>query len=340
MGLVRAPSPLPAELMADARTQEGLVTRAQLHAAGVTTSRISRAVRDGRITRVVDSVYDLLSPPFPERTIDPDRRRDDLFAHRRRRPAWYGLLVHGPSAVAVGQSALVLLGVQGLPLDPLVEVTRLDRRERVVRPGVQLRRYEEARSYVDVGDRLAVPVDLALAQAVPYLDRRHAVAVMDSALHRQLLTPDGLDLAHDLARGRRGVERTQDWWDLADGGGESPAETVARLSCLDEGVPPDALQLRLVTRDGARFRADLAWWLGDGRWLLVEVDGHDEHSTPEALFRDRRRQNHLVGAGHVVLRYSGSDAWSGVVGPQIADRLRAARWRPGRPVPRGPIQLG
>ncbi|MEU2198637.1 hypothetical protein [Isoptericola sp. NPDC019482] len=340
MGLVRAPNPLPAALMADARTQEGLVTRAQLLAVGMTSPRMSRAVRDGRLHRVFDSVYDLLPQPFLGRTRDPDHQRDDLFAHRRRRPAWYGLLAHGPSAVAVGQSALVLRDVQGLPVEPLVEVTRLDRRERVVRPGVLLRRYEGARSYDDVGGRLAVPVDLALAQAVPHLDRRHAVAVMDSALHRRLITPDGLHLAHDLARGRRGVERTHDWWGLADRRSESPAETVARLSCLDEGAPPDVLQLRLVTRDGARVRVDMAWWLGDGRWLLVEVDGHDEHSTPEALFRDRRRQNLLAAAGHVVLRYSGSDAWSGVVGPQVTDHLRGTSWRPGRPVPRGPVLLG
>lgn len=315
------------------------MSRAQLDSADVTAPRITRALRDGRLDRVAHGVYDLLPVPFAERVRDPDLRRDDIYDHRRRRPVWLGMLAHGPDAVAVGQSALVLHDVEGLPVQPLVEVTRLDRRGRMAHDGIVLRRYEAARWYQTVHDRLVVPVDLALAQAVPSLDRRHAVAVMDSVLHRQLLTDLGLAGAHDLARGRRSVERTHDWWDVADGRAESPAETFARLSCIDEGVPPDVLQQVFLPRQGRRVRVDMAWWLGRGRWLINEVDGREAHSSPEPLFHDRARQNLLTASGHTVLRHSGADAWAGRPGREIAAQLAKEGWAPGRAVPRGPFPL-
>jgi hypothetical protein len=53
--------------------------------------------------------------------------------------------------------------------------------------------------YTVINGRLVAPVETALAQAVPALDRRHAVAVLDSTLHQRLVTREGLRRAHDLA---------------------------------------------------------------------------------------------------------------------------------------------
>ena len=48
-------------------------------------------------------------------------------------------------------------------------------------------------------------------------------------------------------------------------------------------VPPDELQVEIRDDDG-RFlgRGDLGWRLGDGRWLIAEIDGREFHETPEA----------------------------------------------------------
>jgi hypothetical protein len=323
-----------------ARPQEWLVSVDQVLRAGVSRQRLDRAVRSGRVVRACRGVYDLIPAPCDERAVDPELARDDLHDHRRRRAAWLGLLAHGPDTVAVGQTALVLLGVQGLPLEPRVEVTRPDRRGRQATPTTTLRRYAVRRRYHVVHGRLVVPVETALAQAVPELGRRHAVAVMDSALHRKLITPQGLRRAHDLARGRRGVESTHTWWLEADARAESPIETWARLACLDRGIPPDILQQEFRSPDGRLVaRVDMAWWLGGGRWLVAELDGEAAHTGRAALVHDSRRQNRLVAAGHNVQRYAGRDAWDGTPALHLERILEAHRWRPGGPVPPGPAIL-
>ncbi len=321
------------------RRQEGLVTRQQLLAAGVNDRRISRALTDGRLRRVARGLLDAVETPIEVRSHDPSGE-GDVYAHRRRRAAWLGLLAHGPDVVAVGQTALVLHGIEGLPPHVAVEVARRDRRERRARDGVVLRRYASPRGFHLRDGRLVVPVETALAQAVPALERRTALAVLDSALRRRLVTRRGLDRAHDLARGRRGVARTHDWWGQADGRAESPAESWARADCIDAGIPPDVLQLELVDAAGKVVaRCDLAWYLGGGRWLLVEVDGAVVHSAGGALFRDRARQNPLVAAGHVVLRFTGTDAWSGAVSRAVGPVLRRQGCVRRGPVPRGAVPL-
>lgn len=333
--------PWPSSLLDVARRQEWLLDVAQIDDSGVTRQRMTRAVRCGRVLRPARGVYDLIATPPAERTVDPDQQRDDVYDHLRSRSAWLGLLAHGSDAVGVGQTALVLHGIQGLPLSPRIEVARLDRRERRARQGVTLRRYDvEPRLVVVGGGRRIVPIDAALAQAVPELGRRHGVAVLDSALHQGHVTRAGMRRAHDLARGRRGVEKTHEWWDLADGRAESPAESWARLACIDEGIPPDALQLVMHDAWG-RFvaRVDMAWWLGGRRWLVAEIDGIKAHSGEVALIHDSKRQNPIVAAGNTLQRYSGSDAWNGTPAREIKPLLVVAGWRAGRHAPGGPVRL-
>lgn len=102
---------------------------------------------------------------------------------------------------------------------------------------------------------------------------------------------------------------------------------------MDAGYPPDAVQL-VIRDEHGRFlaRADLAWFLSDGRVVPVELDGREEHSTPEAVFRDRTRQNRLVARGARMLRYTGRDVTRGVVVADVGRLLDREGWRP-RPWP-------
>jgi hypothetical protein len=75
---------------------------------------------------------------------------------------------------------------------------------------------------------------------------------------------------------------------LVKGGSESPAESSARLSCHDNGVPPDDIQVRFTVNCVVVARADMAWLLPDGRWLVVEIDGIGPHSPPQALVGTHR----------------------------------------------------
>ncbi|WP_245862296.1 hypothetical protein [Georgenia soli] len=176
------------------------------------------------------------------------------------------------------------------------------------------------------GFRVAAP-EWALAQAVPELPHRNAVAVMDSMLRRRLIDGPGLERAHALARGRRGVARTHEWWAEADGRAESPLESFGRVDCIEHGVPPDDLQVEILDGDGILLgRGDMGWRLDGGIWLLGELDGRDYHEAPKALLHDRSRQDLLLlHGGARLLRFTAREA---AVPGLIARTVRRAldRW--------------
>jgi very-short-patch-repair endonuclease len=81
-------------------------------------------------------------------------------------------------------------------------------------------------------------------------------------------------------------------------------ESVLRWLCHEAGLPTPTLQF--VVRDPAGAflgRADFAW---PDRKVLVEFDG-DGHRDRAVFVNDLRRQNKLMGAGWVVLRFSSAD---------------------------------
>lgn len=92
-------------------------------------------------------------------------------------------------------------------------------------------------------------------------------------------------------RGRRGCADVREWWLMADGRAQSPLETRIRLVCVDGGLPPDELQHRFTDRGGRTVAVVDFWW--EGARLIGEADGLGPHSTPQALARDRERQNEL-----------------------------------------------
>ncbi|WP_265520129.1 hypothetical protein [Oerskovia flava] len=326
---MRTLTAVPAELLDVASRQAGLVDAAQCDAHGVTAHRRGRLVAQRRWSRPTRGVFDT-TPPVG--ATPPGRDLTTAHDHRRTRAAWLALLAYGPDAIAVGPCALVLLGIQGVGADVVPQVALPGARASVSRDGIALRQFDDGMTVTRVGGRLVATPCWALAQAVPEMRRRRAVAVMDSAQHLGLLDADGLARAHDLARGRRGVARTHSWWALSDGRAESPLETFGRLECADAGIPPDALQVQV--HDDGRFlgRGDIGWRLPGDRWLIAEMDGVDVHSEPGALLRDRERQNDLVGCGAVdLLRFTGRDLAAGPgLGPGLGTSRRAGPATRGR----------
>lgn len=253
----------------------------------------------------------------------------ETFDLRRRRASVLGPLVHS-GGIAVGVSSLVLQKVKGAPIDVVPEIAVPKARPRTGGGPVRVRRILVP-SPVDIDGILCAPLRDSLALAVPALGRLDAVAMIDSVGHQELLDEPGIVAARGMTTGRRGARASWSWWDDTDPRAESPAETWARITCLDLGCPPDAVQLWIVG-SGWRARVDLAWLLPDGTLLIVEVDGAEEHSTPEALFEDRRRQNRIDTRSTLVRRYSGSDARSGRLATEVRAILTAGGWRC-RPVP-------
>lgn len=291
-------TPIPQGLLDLAAVQEGLLSAAQCTEQGVSSARRSRLVAHRRWQHVTHGIYDT-DPTHPTARVRPD-----ALDHLRRRSAWIALLACGPTSVAVGSCALALLGVRGLPLHIDPEAALPGGRHAKVSPGVQVRCYELTSADLHP-ERRCVTLLVALAQALPGLGRYRAVAVLDGVLNEKLLRPQDLPELHDLLRGRPGAASAHVWFSEVDGRSESVLESFARLECVDAGVPPDELQHRFFdTSDRFLGRADLVWKLPGGRWLVVEIDGDEFHSSRSARSRDAERQNGLVSDGIVVLRYT------------------------------------
>jgi hypothetical protein len=321
---MRPLKPLPTQLDVIASGQEGLVSAAQLDAMGVDASWRYRLVHQCRLTRVTQGVFDTdLVPP-------EQRSRADVLDHLRRRPAWLGLLAGGPGSTAIGIGALALHEAKGLPRTVRPEVVAPDGKWRPPRDGIVFRKIGTMVTVMFGGTFRIATVTHALALGVVQMRRDDAVAVMDDLLRTRKATADDLARAHELARGHRDVEATHPWWRLADGRAESPLESVARLACLDAAIPPDTLQLVVLDANGNFLgRIDLAWRLPDGSWLLVEIDGAEVHSAPEAVYRDRSRQNSLVSAGgSKLLRFTAKDLRSRMI-TTLSTLLRQSGWSAG-----------
>jgi len=243
-------------------------------------------------------VYDV--SPVPDELRLPDERR--------RRAAWLAMLAFGPDAVAVGPCALALHGVNGLPAVVVPEIALPWGKPAHPRDGIRPRYFDKFATTV-VGGRRIAGLDAALVQALPELPRSCAVAVLDDVLHRRAVDDERLARIRAAIRGRRGAAAVDGWWGLVDRRAESPLETEARLACVDDGIPPDELQVEIYDSVGQLLgRGDLGWRLRDGRWLLAEIDGRSIHDAPAAIYHDRLRQNRLVASGRVeLLRFTKAD---------------------------------
>lgn len=328
---------LPQSLLSAAAAQEGLVSKAQCDAAGIDKHALALLVRQGRWTRVVRCVYDTDPEPVERRV------RDDYHDHVRRRAAWLGMLAV-PDGIATGACALVLHGLEGLASGILPEAARPGGMYAEVGAGVTLRRYRGFADEPYCGRRIASVVP-ALAQALPYFSRDEAVAVVSGALREGHIDESGLRSVRGLLRGRRGAARVQGLLDLAEVRDGSTAESYARLSFIDHGVPPDGQQVTFTVAGAFLARVDFVWHLPDGRYVLVEIDGRAFHSGEAMLADDAERQNGLVATEQlVVLRFPAARCLSargdGVsVGQEIAQRLAKLGWTPGATV--GPsVDLG
>ncbi len=286
----------PLALLGLADRQGGLVSATQCGDVGVGAHWRARLVKSGEWKHASHGVYDL----GPAAVSDPEQRR--------RRAAWLGLLAFGPGAVAVGQSALALHGIKGLPTDIVSEVALPRGTQGRSRDGVRVRQYRPTPTH-KMGEGRVVTVVTALVQALPELPRNNAVAVLDDVLHRRLVTDDDCAALRSQLIGRRGAARAAGWWRLVDRRAESPLETFARLECVDAGIPPDELQVEIRSDDGRLLgRGDMGWHIDDDRWLIAEIDGREFHEMPDALLRDRSRQNALIASGRVeVLRFTAAD---------------------------------
>ncbi|WP_033327431.1 type IV toxin-antitoxin system AbiEi family antitoxin domain-containing protein [Promicromonospora sukumoe] len=310
---------VPEELLVLARRQGGLVSAEQCDAVGVGPSRRRSFVTGGAWRRVIRGVYDTGDVPVGLHPHDAARQR----------AAWTALLTNR-RAIAVGACALVLHGVQGLPRRITPEYALPRGAAGRPRDGIVLRQYVTRAETVRIRGREVAGVECALVQALPTLSRDEAVATLDSALHQGLIDVTQLASIRRRLRRRRDAFKVIPWLALTDGRAESPPESHARLRLHDAEIAPDDLQRDFFDATG-RFlgRADMAWHLGAGRWLIVEIDSQEFHGTDRQAERDAVRQNGLLSEGrNIVLRFFPTHLSTNDIVTQVADILRRSTWRP------------
>jgi very-short-patch-repair endonuclease len=282
--------------LATAGRQDGVLAGWQCRQLGMDPTDIKALCRSGRWQRLFRGVYladaDLIGQPSS------------------RAVTRAGLLSAGPYAVAVLDTAASLLGIRGLPKpDGQVHVSlpgQQARPRRVVPERLALHQLAIRPEEITTIDGIRTTTPLrTVADLILRLDRYAAVSVMDSALNRRLVDQAEFATLSRLIAGRRGAARARRWLSEADDRAASPLETRLRLRCVDGRVAPDTLQHPVYNEFGDLLGiGDLAWL---GARVLGEADGVDVHGQPDAVFKDRWRQNELASAGWIIIRFTWRD---------------------------------
>lgn len=162
------------------------------------------------------------------------------------------------------------------------------------------------------------------------------VVLGDSLVHRELVTPEQLQLAAARWRGHRAVLARRAA-SLVRAGVDSPMETRLRLLLVLAGLPEPEIAHEIIRPDGRRrIRLDLSYpglrlaieydgrhhagstdqWLHDIdrredldqlRWRLVIVTAQGIHAEPDVTLQRILRALHELGATH--LRLAADDEW-------------------------------
>jgi hypothetical protein len=154
----------------------------------------------------------------------------------------------------------------------------------------------------EVGGLLCTSPARTVADCLRHLDALAAVPIGDAALRARLVT--GPELEQEVA-GRRWprAQAASGLLPLLDGRRESPLESRSAVVMHRYGIPPPAVQVRILDEQG-RFvgRADTLW-LEQG--VVGEADGLVKYDGGAPVVSDERaRQTKFQALGLVVVRWT------------------------------------
>ena len=277
--------------------QHGLVTLAQLAAAGLGASGARRRVAGGRLHRVHRGVYAVGHPL--------------LSAEGRLLAA---ALACGHAAAVSHRSAAAVLDLRRDDR-ARVDVTTPGRARRQ-RPGIVTHGgVLDARDVTSVGAIPCTTVARTLVDLAGEVTRRELERACERAEQLRVFDLGELMAALDRAGPRPGVPALRSL--LGEGLGEthtrSELEERFLELCRSAGLPRPQPNARLGV-----LEVDFLW---SAQRLVVETDGRAVHGTPQAFERDRDRDRRLLLAGYRVVRFT----WRQVTGtPEVvAETVRA-----------------
>jgi very-short-patch-repair endonuclease len=267
-------------IAAIAERQYGVVSRAQLLAAGIGPGAIATRLGHQRLHRLHRGVYAVGHTALAPRA----REMAAVLA------CWPGALVtHRTAAGSIWQLVEPLAD----PIELTVSAGHRNRRPEL-RVHCSRRLVAEDLAVVHgIPATSAARTVVDLAEDVPdrYLER-----AFDEAVTRKLATTASIAAAVQRLPGRRGAGRLKALLERDREPAFTRSEAEERLLALirEAGLPPPEVNGRF-----GRHMVDFAW---RDRRLIVETDGYRFHSTPTAFERDRIRDAELTGAGFRVIR--------------------------------------
>ncbi|OZE34904.1 hypothetical protein CH278_10685 [Rhodococcus sp. 05-2254-5] len=253
---------------------DGVITRAQAGACGLSGDAVDRLVRGGKWKAIHRGVFFVADRPFT--------------AEARIRCAVWGA---GDRAVLSGEAAAFWHRVVS-EMPGTIEVT-VPRTGRSRAAGCRLRRRDVHST--DVVVRRGVRVtSLELSVLEASVGKAH---IMDRALQRHT-NLESLRRAHARNAGRTGAPKAERLLAAAEGGARSEGE---RLLVRE-------IRLRKITGWAVNYRwdgyeLDIAFIV---EMVAIEIDGWAFHSDRDAFQRDRTRQN-AISRDWTVLRYTWAD---------------------------------
>jgi hypothetical protein len=261
------------------------------------------------------------------------RIRHNIYVDSRVEPD-HALRVRGatmalPSGLVVaGPSAAVLLGVESAarPAD-LIHVIAPNGPRVGHLDGVRVHSCDLAPNEIVVRADLPCTSGARTAWDLGrWLEPLVAIPIIDAFLGRVLVTVEILAETADLHAGARGGRRAANVFALADGGSQSPPESVLRVRFVLSGLPRPLLQFPIMLPNGVMVHPDIAW---PYYRVACEYDGL-WHGSNDQLHVDRKRLNGLVSADWIVLHVTSRRLYQDYDGvlSEVRAALMSRGWRP------------
>jgi len=278
-----------------AGAQRALVHRRQLEAVGITRGSYNHRIAVGSLHQVLPSVlsvvHPLIEPPAAETA---------------------ALLYAGDDTVISHDSAAALWGLRCTP--SFVALTVIGRHVRT-RQGVNIHQV----AGLDIRDarmHKGFPVTSPARTLIDCARNSNIDDLLNEARALKLVKDTEIYAAMDRCRGRKGTGPLRALLEAEKDTGftRSKAERVLKRLVREAGIEQPIFNTYV-----AGIQADAYW---PRLKVIVEVDGYDAHDHWAAFQRDRARDNRLVGAGYLVVRFT----WAQLTGQPlrvVAEIVRA-----------------